>query len=272
MVAGADVGAGAGAGAAAAGARAGRGAAGWAGDCAATDCGAGAGEAGAAAAGGCGDSDSSSDDDPHPTTIAVSRSARVSSRSFGIAPRSSRGRAVLVVLVISLSSCIRLWPTGRFWPSHMYRRTRCGFCSRGVRPSSYRRRPEPRGRGVCSASRVKVAFTLTPTLSLRERGSVGWYLCLSAYLYLHLSAVGEGVVQRSENERGGLFCPPRMRRLIVGISGDQTSAAGLNFTRVYSSETSSKTASTGMSISASSISQSMRLEGIRGPSLSWMIA
>ena len=151
MVAGADVGAGAGAGAdigaagAAAGATtAGCGAAGCAGDCAATACGAVAGAAGAAAAGGCGASDSSSDDEPHPITTAISRSPSISSRSFGIAPRSSRGRAVLVVLVISLSSCIRLWPTGRFWPSHMYRRTGCGFCSRGVRPSSFRRRPEPR--------------------------------------------------------------------------------------------------------------------------------
>ena len=47
-----------------------------------------------------------------------------------------------------------------------------------------------------------------------------------------------------------------------------SSVAGLNFTSVYSSELSSKTASTGMSIRASSISHSTRLDGIRGPSLS----
>lgn len=118
MVAGADVGAGAGAGAAigadgaAAGATAaGRGAAGCAGDCAATDCCRGAGAAGAAgagAAGACAGAGSSSDDVPHPMTIAISKSPRVRSRSFGT--------ATLVILVISfppVSDCGQLVVFGR---------------------------------------------------------------------------------------------------------------------------------------------------------------
>lgn len=139
---GADVGAGAGAGAeigiagAAAGAgAAGRGAAGCAGDCAAAGCGAGTGAVGAAAgaAGACRTAGSFSADEPHPITTVISKSPRVSSSSFGIVPSSSRG---YLVLVISSSSCTGLRPSGRFWPSHMYRRTRRGFCSAGHAPVS----------------------------------------------------------------------------------------------------------------------------------------
>ena len=40
-------------------------------------------------------------------------------------------------------------------------------------------------------------FTLTPTLSLRERGLVGWYSRPSAHPYLPLSVPeGEGVIGR----------------------------------------------------------------------------
>ena len=147
----------------------------------------------AGAAGACAASGSSSDDDPHPNATAINSSPTVSSTSFGIAVF----RRVLVVLFISLSSCNRLRPVGRFWPSHKYRRTRCGFCSRNLRSletSSFRRRPEPREAGVRPAIWARVTFTLTPALSpvsstgqaLRERG----------------------VMQRSEIEWGGLFRPP----------------------------------------------------------------
>ncbi len=239
MGAGAGAGAAIGAdGAAAAGTRAGRGAAGCAGECAAADCGAGAGAAGAAAAGACGASGSSTDDVPHPITTAISMSPRVSSRSFGIAA----SRRVFVVMFISLSSCIRLRPVGRFWPSHKYRRTRCRVCSAG--------------------------HALHPNLVSTRRHQ----MVRQAHHERYTRSRKHPQRLNREKRKGRTFRPPQMCELIVGMSDNQTSDAGLNFTRVTSSETSSKMASTGMSISASSISQSMRFEGIRGPSLSWMIA